>query len=291
MPASAIILILISTFLHAGWNLILRSQRAIYVAWRINLIVVAIGLGPALVAEFLGTRFPGQVWGYLVVAGIFQALYYFGLVKGYQNGDFSVVYPVARALPILLVALADVVQGHAPSPVAWLGMLLVTAGCLVIPLESMRSFEIGRYWNLTMVWIFATALGTVGYTIADNAAAAVIQPGPLAAARYGIFEFLFTILFYWPILKSTRQPIHGPKGWAGWKWPVLGAIGVFGAYWLILWSYQISPQASYVVALRQFSIVIGVVMGTFLFREPAPGLRIGAALAIAAGIACIALAG
>jgi drug/metabolite transporter (DMT)-like permease len=45
------------------------------------------------------------------------------------------------------------------------------------------------------------------------------------------------------------------------------------------------------VALRQFSIVIGVVVAVFLFHEPARGLRIGAALTIAVGIACIALAG
>jgi drug/metabolite transporter (DMT)-like permease len=72
--------------------------------------------------------------------------------------------------------------------------------------------------------------------------------------------------------------------------PILGAIGFFGGYWLVLWSYQLSPQASHVVALRQLSIVIGVV-GTILFREPAPALRISASLVIVAGIACIALAG
>ena len=71
----------------------------------------------------------------------------------------------------------------------------------------------------------------------------------------------------------------------------MGAIGVFGAYWLVLWSYQLSPQASYVVALRQFSIVIGVVIGTFLFREEAPILRISASVMIAIGIACIGIFG
>ena len=60
--------------------------------------------------------------------------------------------------------------------------------------------------------------------------------------------------------------------------------------WLKL-LHNLFNSESYVVALRQFSIVIGVVIGTFLFREPAPGLRIGASLAIVGGIACIALVG
>jgi drug/metabolite transporter (DMT)-like permease len=170
-------------------------------------------------------------------------------------------------------------------------MFLVLTGCVVMPLESLRDFKPSYYWNYAMVWIMVTALGTVGYTAVDNAATELIPSGALVAARYGIFEFALTALFFWLILKGVRQPTGGPGAWSGWKWPAIGAIGFFGAYWLILWSYQISPQASYVVALRQFSIVIGVVMGAFLFREPAPGLRIGASLAIVAGIACIALVG
>jgi drug/metabolite transporter (DMT)-like permease len=292
MPLTATALVLISTFMHAGWNLLVGSQpRTSYTLLRIILVIVAVGLGPALVSEILGSPFPLQVWGYLIVAGIFQAIYHFGLAQGYKTGQFTVVYPVARALPILLVAVIDAGRGHAPSPMAWLGMLLVLAGCVVMPLESLADFKRSYYWNYAMIWIIVTALGTVGYTAVDNAAVELIPSGALVAARYGIFEFALTALFFWLILQGTGHPISGPGGWPGWKWPAIGAIGFFGAYWLILWSYQISPQASYVVALRQFSIVIGVVIGTFLFREPAPGLRIGASLAIVGGIACIALVG
>jgi drug/metabolite transporter (DMT)-like permease len=79
--------------------------------------------------------------------------------------------------------------------------------------------------------------------------------------------------------------------WQRWKFPLFGGVAMFGAYWLILWAYQISPQASYVVALRQFSIVLGVVTGSFLFREPARGLRISASLIIVVGIVLIILGG
>ncbi len=291
MPPFAIILVVISSFIHAGWNLVLGSQRESYTLFRINLVVTAVGLGPALAAEFWGFHFPTGVWGYIVLAGIFQTCYYFGLSKGYQSGHFTVVYPIARALPILIVAIADVVQGNAPSPTAWLGMVLVSVGCIVIPFKSLRSFEIGYYWNRTMIWIIVAALGTIGYTIVDNAAAELNKPSPLTAARYGIFEFSLATLFYWLVLKGLGQPTGEAKGWPGWKWPAIAAVGFFGAYWLILWSYQLSPQTSYIVALRQLSIVIGVVIGVFLFHESAPILRISASFVIAVGIAAIALAG
>lgn len=292
MPLPAIILVLTSTFMHAGWNLLLGAQtRTSYTLARMILVVTTVGLGPALILEFWSTPLPAQIWIYLMVTGIFQTLYHLGLTQGYQTGHFTVVYPVARALPILLLAFIDIGRGHAPSPIAWLGMVLVLAGCLIIPLESLRHFKLAYYWNYTMIWIVVTALGTVGYTAVDNAAAELLNSGPTTAARYGIYEFALTGLFFWLILKAIRYPLSGPGGWQGWKWPAIGAIGFFGAYWLVLWSYQISPQASYVVALRQFSIVIGVVIGAFLFREPAPGLRISASLAIVAGIVCIVLGG
>jgi drug/metabolite transporter (DMT)-like permease len=291
MSTLAVALIFISTFMHAGWNLILGSQRDSYFSLRILLVIAAVGLGPALVVEFLGSRLPVRVWGYLTLASIFQACYYLGLNKGYQSGDFTVVYPVARALPVLLVAVADVALGNAPSSVAWLGMILVSLGCIAMPLESMRDFTVACYYNRTMIWILVTALSTIGYTVVDNAAAELLESGPWAAAHYGIFEFAVTALFFWLILKGLHQPTGDSRGWQDWKWPIVGALAVFGAYWLVLWSYQLVVQASYVVALRQFSIVVGVAIGTFLFREPARALRISASLMIALGVACIVLAG
>lgn len=291
MPPLAILLILISTFLHAGWNLLLRSRRDDDTVLRASMVIVVVGLGPALLAEFLGTRFPAQVWAYLVITGIFEALYNLGLSRGYQTGEFSFVYPLARALPILILAGADVIRGQQPSPLAWLGMVLVSVGCMLIPLDSVGRLTLARYWNRAAFWVVVTAIGTVGYTLVDKLAAELIEPGPDTAARYMVYSTAFTVVAYWLIFKLMRQPLGRKNGGTGWRGPAIAGAAMFGAYWLVLWSYQLSQQTSYVVALRQFSIVIGVVIGVFAFNEPAPLFRIGAAMMIAVGIAGIALAG
>lgn len=291
MPLFAVILILISTFLHAGWNMLVRAQQNSYTFLRITIVISVVGIGPTLLAEFWNTPFPWQVWGYLFLAGIFQAVYYLGLSQGYRSGDFTVVYPVARALPILLIALADMVRGHAPSTWAWLGMVAVSLGCIATPLESLQNFKLSTYWNRTMIWIVVTAAGIAGYTVVDKAAAELIDPGPWTAARYGVYETALSGVVYWLVLKSMGHTTGEVTGWQGWKWPTVGAFGVFTAYWLILWSYQLSPQASYVVALRQLSIVIGVALGSLFFREPAPVWRLSAAVMIAVGVAGIVLVG
>lgn len=291
MPSLAVFLILLSTFLHAGWNLLLRRQGSDYTFLRIPLVTSVVGLGPALLAEFGPRPVLVQVWGYLLLAGFFQAVYYLGLTQGYRHGDFTVVYPLARTLPVLLVAVGDVARGRAPSAVGWAGMIVVSLGCLFLPLESWRGFSRERFWNRAMLWAGVTALGTVGYTLTDKIAAEFVVPGPWTAAQYAVYEAAASVGVYWLILKWFVRPSPTQTRWADWGWAAVIATGVFSAYWLILWSYQLASQASYVVALRQFSIILGVILGAIFLREAAPLLRLSAACTIAVGIACIVLGG
>jgi drug/metabolite transporter (DMT)-like permease len=232
-----------------------------------------------------------HVWGYVLLAGFFQAVYYLGLTQGYRHGDFTVVYPIARSLPVLLVAMGDVARGRAPSSIGWMGMILVSVGCVFIPLESWRGFSRERFWNWAMLWAGVTALGIVGYTLTDKIAAEFVAPGPWSAARYAVYEAAASVGAYWIILKWFVRPARHQTSWADWRWATLAAMGVFGAYWLILWSYQLAAQASYVVALRQFSIIIGVILGALFLREAAPLLRLSAACVIVVGIVGIVVGG
>jgi uncharacterized membrane protein len=57
---------------------------------------------------------------------------------------------------------------------------------------------------------------------------------------------------------------------------------------LILWAYQLSPYASYIVAFRQFSIVIGAIMAFIIYKEQGVAVRLTGALFITAGLVLIA---
>ena len=290
MPPLVIALVLISAVMHAGWNLLVRRKRATDVFLRISLVITVFGLLPALALEFLSTPILPIIWTIVPAAAVCQAIYYLGLSRAYRSGEFTVVYPLARALPVLLVALTDLLRGHPPAPLGWLGLVLVFAGCILIPLESLRGFSLARYWNRTSLWIIVAALGTVGYTTFDSIAGQAMQAGPDAAIRYGIFEFSLAFVAFSLIMKSLRQPIQHEEGLKGWRTPLIAGVFLFTSYALILWSLQLTPHASYVVALRQLSIVIGVVVGAVAFRETAPGLRISAAAITVAGVVVTSLA-
>lgn len=290
MTLFPILLIGMSSIMHAGWNLLAHSQRADGVLFlRVTLITGLLGLIPAVLLELQGPAFALPVWLLLAVTGIFQALYYLGLTMGYRSGDFTVVYPLARALPVLFLAAVDLARGRAPDALGWLGMGLVVVGCVIAPLESLRGISLAQYRKPVMLWVLVTAFGTLGYTAIDKIAAELLPAGPLSAARYGVLESLFTVPYLWFMLRLAHQRLSQSNG-NGWKWAAVAAFFIFIAYWLVLWAYQLSPYASYIMALRQFSIVIGVVTAALILHEPARGLRIGAALIITAGILCISVA-
>lgn len=296
MDALALFLVLASSGIHAAWNLLAHASRANHWLFlRATFLVAAFGLPPAVLLQWETGAFPPRVWGLLVVTGMFQAVYYLGLAQGYARGQFTIVYPVARSLPILLLAAGDVVRGVGPSPQGWAGLGLVAVGCVVMPLDSLRTIRIRTYWNRTLVWALVAALGTTGYTMVDKLAAdalveRALSTSPLGAGCYMILIAVFTL----PWLGAALRLVPPPGGIESRppRWREAAALGalMYGAYGLVLWAYQLTAQASYIVAVRQFSIVLGVTAGTLLFHEAAPRLRIGAALLITAGVAILSRA-
>ena len=284
-------LTLLSAFFHAGWNLLARKYRGGNIFLRVPLLIAAVGLIPVLLAGVWSTPLPQGVWINFTISGICLAAYFLGLTQGYQSGEFSVVYPLARALPVLALALADIALGHPPTLIGWLGILLVALGCMTSPLDSLHSIHLSAYLNRTSIWILVTAAGMVGYTLADNQAVDRFAPGISPVLRYHVLALTVSALVFWFLLKLIRQPVSLERGLENWKWPAVMAALLFLAYTLVLVAYQYSTETSYVAAVRQFSLVIAVPIGAFYFKEASPLLRILAAVTITAGIILIALGG
>lgn len=291
MTPLATALTLLSAFFHAGWNLLARKYRGGNIFLRVPLLITAVGITPALLAGRWGAPLPQGVWVNFTISGVCLAAYFLGLTQGYQSGEFSVVYPLARALPVLALALADIALGYPPTLAGWVGIILVAIGCMISPLNSLRSIRLATYLNRTTIWILITAAGMVGYTLADNQATDRFSPGIAPVLRYHVLVVTVSLVAFWIFLKLTRQPVSLERGLENWKWPAVMAALVFLAYTLVLIAYQYSTETSYVVAMRQFSLVIAVPIGAFYFKEAAPLLRILAAVTITAGIVLIALGG
>ena len=291
MSSSVIAIVLISTVLHAAWNLLGRRQRNEVAFFRRMLIVVAVvGLLPAATSEILVRSLTPRAWACVIGSGICIGIYFYALAHAYERADFTVVYPVARALPVLVVALADLLRGRPVTPFGWLGMALVVGGCFLAPLHSFGEFHLRRYVHRAGLWMVVAALGTAGYSILDKIAAEAVERAPATAARYGYVQYLVGCILYCAMYHGARGGARDHRA-AGWLYPAIGAICTFGGYWLVLWAFQLSSHASYIVAFRQFSIVLGVVLAFVLYREGGRFVRITATLLITAGLIFIGVWG
>lgn len=286
-------MVLVSAFIHASWNILARRSRAeTHFIGRMLPILAGTGLAPALVGQYLTGTMSARVWLYVIGSGLCCGFYFISLGRAYEAADFTTVYPVARALPVLLVAVGDSLRGAVPSVAGWLGMTLVVAGCVMAPLRTRRDLRLDRYWNRASLWMVLTALGTVGYSLLDKQAADLLRPGPVSAVIYCYFFYLFAYVGYGifsrlllPSAKATNPP--NTSVWL----PTAAGFMSFAAYFLVVWAYQIVPHASYVVAFRQSSLIIAVLMAFALYREERHRSRLASVLVITAGLVLITVGG
>jgi drug/metabolite transporter (DMT)-like permease len=223
---------------------------------------------------------PAGVWGLLLLTGCSQALYYTALAGAYRSGDLSLTYPMVRALPVLLVAGASFLLGRGAeiSPLSFAGMVLVAAGCLLIPLQQAGLLRSLASQRLTLALIFLAALGTTGYLLIDDTALHLLRQVPNFPIASGLIPILYieieTLAILLPLglyvlLNSTErtawQTLRGPAL----RTALLSGLVITAGYGLVLVAMTLARDVSYVTAFRQVSIPIGAMLGILALKEPA----------------------
>jgi drug/metabolite transporter (DMT)-like permease len=131
MSEGALALILASAFAHASWNFLAKkASGGPTFVWLFTsvaaLIEAPIALGIVLIAR------PSIGWlgiAFMAGTGVLHAAYFLSLQRGYEVGDLSLVYPLARGMgPLFAAGAAIVLFDERPSGLAIAGVLLVAVG-------------------------------------------------------------------------------------------------------------------------------------------------------------------
>jgi len=280
MSLTAIILILISASLHVGWNVISKqNQPSLAFFFIANLVGGLILLLP--ISLYFYDYFHVitlNTFIYAAIAGIFQSLYYWTLALAYQSGHMSLAYPIARSFPVIIVSLIMVLLGFSDiiNSTFIIGALLIVGGSMILPMLHFKDISLSNYLNKTTFFALIAAFGTAGYSIVDSKAISnlsenLANPNDIIQITlvYAFIAAMLSSIWMALILLRNKQcqleVKHLFKTQA--KTTILAGIAIHLAYTLVLVSMSMVENVSYIVAFRQISIPLGVVLGIYILKE------------------------
>ena len=302
MTIIAILLITLSAFTHAGWNVLCKSKTT-SAAFFLHLTVLSLlAFCPSFfMYRDVFAKLPGIFWIIVILTGFFQTVYYVTLARAYLLSEVSVAYPMARSIPVILVPAATLIFGFGTPPgiAAFIGMFLIFCGCLILPQKSFSGlFRAALYKNAGFLTVLVSAVFIAAYSIADREALRILGeddsllPGKIAISFfYSGLECVSILLFLTPyalIRKDERKETVRIVREMPWT-PVLAALMCSGGYLLVLTAMQFVSNVSYIVAFRQLSIPIGAAMGVLLLHETLSAPKITGLALILAGLVLTAL--
>jgi drug/metabolite transporter (DMT)-like permease len=268
--------VLLAAMLHAGWNVMVRSGRDRH---RETALMLGGGTVLAIVLLPFLPGLPMACWPYLLVSAVLNGVFFILVAEAYSRGGVALAYPVMRGVaPMLTLLSAWLVLHEALPPAGWFGIAAICGGVVLL---ARRRGEVGEGRALRFALLNAVVISV--YTVNDAVGVRIAQ-APLSYTLW-LFPLSAVPTLLW-LRRTTPLRAPNPREVAR---GIGGAGASIGAYSLVLWAITQAPVAP-VAALRETSILIGVVLARLLLGEQ-PGRRgWGGAVAIAAGAAILRLA-
>ena len=284
-------LVLLSAFLHALWNALLRLERDK------DRSLMAAGVGATLFAAVVaGVRWElGAVpfaslagVGFTVLAGTMEASYFATLAKAMGLGRLGVVYTISRGGAVLAVwPLSIALLGEAATLPALAGSAVVVGGLALSGLSGSRggAAEESRDRRGAVGWAVACAMSIAGYHLAYAAALReAVNPSACFALSLAVSAAINGVRLGGAGRGGERiGAVVRQRG------PRLVMIGLMcGGSFLILMEALARGGAGYVLTLRNTSVLFAVAMAWRIGERPRRAEVAGAAL-VAVGAALLAL--
>ncbi|HOV84928.1 MAG TPA: DMT family transporter [Syntrophobacteraceae bacterium] len=284
MSFDSLLLVLLSALLHTVWNLMIKrvEEKHLFTWWA--LVAGSVLYLPVLLWHI---PFPPKIWAFALTSAVLETLYFLALLRAYERGDFSLVYPIARgAAPALLALWANLFLKERPSPAGLGGLVLLIAGLLVVGGAGWWSRRKGTSRSQDLVSALAAALCISAFSVIDAAAVRYLFPGAYTVLVLGIMSLLITPVI---VVHYGAKPALAVLRAHFLRVVVVGVL-VFGAYMLVLQAC-LSARVSYVGAIREISIVLAALVGWFQLGEQFGPVRTAGAVLIFLGILAIGIAG
>ena len=201
-----------------------------------------------------------EAWPFILASTALHTAYFSFLVMAYRYGDLSHVYPIARGVAPLIVAVVSIaIVGEVLSHLAMLAIVIVALGIMSLTLTRGTS---GLGESKAILYALGTGVFISGYTIVDGLGARHADSAHSYIFWLNIFDgipiIILALYLRWgQVMTEVRR---------SWKPGVLAGMVSLLAYWIVLWAMTLAPLAM-VSAVRETSMVFAVLFGVLFLKE------------------------
>jgi drug/metabolite transporter (DMT)-like permease len=252
----------VAAFMHAGWNVLLKTSGDPLRASVVALAWATVALTPIAAVEWAVDGHRGltpTAVGLAALSCVAELAYFWFLSQAYRRGELSTAYPIARGVaPVLALTGGLLLLGERLSPPQALGVAAVLGGILLVAAAALRSGSPSALGPA-----FLTGLFIAIYTVIDRVG---VRMAPVAL--YGWVIFAGTWILVGGLARLAPGVAEDTAGSDAALSVRSAATGVLMGltYVLVLFALSIAP-VSIVAPLRESSIVLVAVWGVWRLRE------------------------
>ena len=296
-----VLLVLARVLLSVSANAV--QKRLVFhgaLASRIWLLTYLLMLAPAcLLAAFNSGLRSGSFWGDILLGGFIDALGNLAMLAALRLTDLSVFGPLNAFRPILALFFGWLFLHETPSALGALGVGITVAGAVLllvgrtVPVshaEVGRTVPVSRFAPLqrahvarVLTWrLLGLGLATFGAVFLKRAAGVASAEMTLAGwIICGLVCLAVAYLIRPPHKPSLAISFHEHRGWYLWH-----AALFLGMQWMTIRIFQ-ETLLAYSFVFFQLGMILQVIMGRVVFREPAFRRRLAGCVVMALGSALI----
>lgn len=291
MTLTSWLILLASAGVHVVAHVALkRARRRLAFVWWM-LVAGSVVFAPVAVWQWQPLSWAAA--GVLVVSAVFETLYFFTIAQAYEHADLSIVYPLARGTsPLWLVVWSVLWLGEQITLGGVLGVGLIALGLYVINLPELGAWRapLRALQQAGPRWALLAGLCISLYTALDRVGVRLFDPWLYTYVVLVVATIFLTPLVWkqvgWPELQAELRVSR-------WRWmaALIAGTTTLVAYGMVLYTLQLGTPASYAGAVREISVVLGVIIGIAWFKEAAGPMRVLGAVLVVAGAVIIKLIG
>ncbi len=288
MAARYLLLIIISSFMHAFYNYLMRknSGHRLFLLGMFTVSAVFTLIGTIVTGDY--KTIPWHYVPYVYAASFFYILYQIFTAKAYEKGQISKYYPLTVLSPVFIPFWAYMFLGERINIMVGIGILLALVGAVLVKANTLTLTELKKIISFDKEYIGARfALGaSLVYSFGSVFDKSKIAEFSLPSYLAILLTFMTINGYIYYVIAEKKDTRIFPFFGKYWKAMLLGGVGMIFSFYTFRIALRVVP-VSIAVPVRLVAIVFAILLGVVLLKEKLKPQNLLGSLVIIVGILLI----